>query len=105
MPFQSKAQMKACFAKKSRGQAKGWNCAEWAKKTKDPKALPEHVKQANSEIAESFAKIAKALMKINPAAMRAIDNDIAITKSVKADAIKNRGMSPVEHRAATTRRY
>jgi hypothetical protein len=45
MPFVSKSQERACFAKKSRGQAKGWNCEEWAHKT-DQKTLPEHKKAA-----------------------------------------------------------
>jgi hypothetical protein len=45
MPFVSKSQEKACFAKKSRGEAKGWNCEEWAHKT-DYKKLPEHKKEA-----------------------------------------------------------
>jgi hypothetical protein len=40
MPFKSKAQAAACFAKKSRGQAKGWNCEEWARKT-DYSDLPK----------------------------------------------------------------
>jgi hypothetical protein len=43
MPFTSKAQMKKCFAMKGRGQAKGWNCEEWAHKTPSLKKLPEHV--------------------------------------------------------------
>ena len=42
MPFTSKAQMKKCFAMKGRGQAKGWNCEEWAHKTPSLKKLPEH---------------------------------------------------------------
>lgn len=40
MPFKSKAQSRACYAKKSRGQAGGWDCSEWSKKT-DYKKLPE----------------------------------------------------------------
>jgi hypothetical protein len=43
MPFTSKAQMKKCFAMRGRGQAKGWNCEEWAHKTKSIKKLPEKV--------------------------------------------------------------
>lgn len=40
MPFKSKSQMRACFAKKSRGAAEGWDCEEWADKTTFSK-LPE----------------------------------------------------------------
>jgi len=45
MPFKSKAQMKACYAKKARGEAKGWNCAEWSHATSNIKSLPERVKK------------------------------------------------------------
>ena len=40
MPFKSKAQMRKCFAMKSRGQAKGWNCEKWAHETMNIKKLP-----------------------------------------------------------------
>ena len=43
MPFKSKAQAAACFAKKDAGKAKGWNCEEWAHATPSIKKLPEHV--------------------------------------------------------------
>lgn len=43
MPFKSKAQVRACFAKKARGEAKGWNCGEWAKATGNIKKLPNRV--------------------------------------------------------------
>jgi hypothetical protein len=67
MPFESKAQMKACFAKKSRGEGKGWNCEEWARATPNIKKLPEHVKKAalnsaESEIAPLFTKIANSII-------------------------------------------
>jgi hypothetical protein len=45
MPFKSKSQVAACFAKKDRGEAKGWNCEEWAHATPDIKKLPEHKKE------------------------------------------------------------
>ena len=66
MPFTSKTQMAACFAKKSRGQAKGWNCKEWAAKT-DTKSLPEHVKKSsdNNIVTQSFIKLAKHLFNAN----------------------------------------
>ena len=37
MPFKSKAQARACYARKD----PRWNCAEWSKKT-DWKHLPEY---------------------------------------------------------------
>lgn len=37
MPFKSKSQVRACFAKKN----KDWNCKKWAKETGDIKGLPE----------------------------------------------------------------
>jgi hypothetical protein len=40
MPFKSKAQQKACYARKGRGQAKGWDCDEWSEET-NFKRLPE----------------------------------------------------------------
>jgi hypothetical protein len=45
MPFKSKAQMKACYAKKARGEAGSWKCNEWAHATSNIKSLPEHVKK------------------------------------------------------------
>lgn len=38
MPFKSKAQSKACYAKKD----PNWNCKEWSAKT-DTSKLPERV--------------------------------------------------------------
>lgn len=40
MPFKSKSQMRACFAKKS----KKWNCKKWLRETKNVKNLPEKLK-------------------------------------------------------------
>jgi hypothetical protein len=59
MPFQSKAQMKKCFAMKGRGQAKGWNCEEWAHKTKSIKKLPE--KKGAAEVVAELEKQAQTL--------------------------------------------
>ena len=41
MPFKSKSQMKACFAKKD----PKWPCKEWVKETPNVKQLPEKLKQ------------------------------------------------------------
>jgi hypothetical protein len=63
MPFTSKAQMKKCFAMKGRGQAKGWNCEEWAHKTKNLKKLPEKVgaAQAVAELEKQASSITQLL--------------------------------------------
>lgn len=45
MPFQSRKQAKKCFALRARGQAKGWDCEEFARHTDYPK-LPERKKAA-----------------------------------------------------------
>lgn len=42
MPFKSKAQQRACYAKKARGEAGSWNCSEWSEST-NFKKLPEKV--------------------------------------------------------------
>lgn len=41
MPFESKRQVRKCFAMKGRGRAKGWDCEEWAHKTRSIGKLPE----------------------------------------------------------------
>ncbi len=39
MPFQSKSQIRACFANQKRNPNTTWNCKEWLHET--PKNLPE----------------------------------------------------------------
>jgi hypothetical protein len=56
MPFQSKRQARACFAKKSRGQAKGWDCKEWADKT-NFKKLPEKAASLIAVLAHDAALV------------------------------------------------
>jgi len=94
MPFKSQSQARACFAKKSRGQAKGWNCKEWASATKSIKALPEHSKKAMDM---SFSKIAKELFdpKKNPPLPA---HEIQKQNIAAAKEEKSKGMSPVEFR-------
>lgn len=41
MPFKSKAQMRACFAKKD----PNWDCKKWMKETGSVKKLPAKVKR------------------------------------------------------------
>jgi hypothetical protein len=47
VPFKSKAQSAACYAKRARGQAKGWDCDEWSDKT-NYKRLPRRAKKAEA---------------------------------------------------------
>ena len=41
MPFVSRQQVRACFARND----PNWNCQEWVEHTKDMKALPETVQE------------------------------------------------------------
>ena len=59
MPFKSRSQAKACFAKRDAGTAKGWNCDEWASKTKSIKKLPE--KKGAARIVAELEKQAENL--------------------------------------------
>ena len=63
MPFVSRSQSAACFAKKRRNQAKGWNCSEWASHT-DYSHLPEHkksTKKASLSVVDRLAVLAASL--------------------------------------------
>lgn len=62
MPFKSKSQMRACFAKKERGAAKGWNCKEWAHATKSIKKLPE--KKGAARIVADLEKQASSVSQL-----------------------------------------
>jgi len=46
MPFQSKSQMRACYAQMSRDKKAGrkskWNCHKWAHETRNIRNLPEY---------------------------------------------------------------
>lgn len=53
MPFQSKAQQRACYAKKGRGKARGWDCDEWSEDT-NFRRLPEK-KGASASLVEKLA--------------------------------------------------
>lgn len=45
MPFVSKSQWRACFARQAHGGAKGWDCREFAHATKSYGKLPKHKKK------------------------------------------------------------
>jgi hypothetical protein len=88
MPFQSKAQMKKCFAMRGRGQAKGWNCEEWAHKTPSLKKLPEHKpeeKKANILVAMPMAT-APAATPAATAIKTAIDRRTAVVTELEKQA-------------------
>ncbi len=40
MPFESRSQMKKCFAMESKGTAGSWNCKKWAAETPNMNKLP-----------------------------------------------------------------
>jgi hypothetical protein len=60
---------------KGRGQAKGWNCEEWAHKTPSIKKLPEHVKgaQAVAELEKQARSVSELLGIRAGAAMLGLD--------------------------------
>jgi len=41
MPFQSKSQIRACFANQKRNPDTTWNCKEWLRETPNTKKLPD----------------------------------------------------------------
>ena len=65
MPFKSRAQAAACFAKRDAGKAKGWNCKEWAAATPSIKKLPKHVKKEKKGAAVVVAELEKQAMTIS----------------------------------------
>lgn len=42
MPFQSRSQMRNCYALRARGRAGSWDCDKWLDETPQPQCLPEH---------------------------------------------------------------
>lgn len=48
MPFQSKAQIRACFANQKRNPDTTWNCREWLHETGSTKNLPETISPKKS---------------------------------------------------------
>lgn len=67
MPFVSKSQARKCFAMKARGQAKGWDCEEWAEET-DFDELPEKKKdkegkKAAARLLASYLRYCQARQK------------------------------------------
>lgn len=50
MPFKSKAQQRFMYAAEERGDVPEGTANRWAKKTKNIKKLPEHVKKASLQL-------------------------------------------------------
>jgi hypothetical protein len=50
MPFKSKAQQRFMYAAEERGDVPAGTAERWAKKTKNIKKLPEHVKKASLQL-------------------------------------------------------
>jgi hypothetical protein len=48
MPFQSKAQIRACFANQKRNPNSNWDCKEWLHETGTTKNLPERKSNVKS---------------------------------------------------------
>uniref|UniRef100_A0A6C0M1I9 Uncharacterized protein n=1 Tax=viral metagenome TaxID=1070528 RepID=A0A6C0M1I9_9ZZZZ len=61
MPFVSKAQLRACYAKHN----KGWNCDEWLAETKNVSCLPER-KGMKPRAKCSRGKVTKSRLKTGP---------------------------------------
>jgi len=108
MPFQSKAQMRKCFALKAQGKADGWNCKEWANKTKSIKKLPDKVAifipmVGIEHLTPAFVKLAKAMF--NPNNAPPLKPEVILGKKVKeAKQEKNNNSSPVAYRNEVTAR-
>lgn len=99
MPFLSRSQVRACFAKND----PKWDCHEMARETKNIKKLPEAVKTAMVHIGNPFTKIAKELFdpaKSPPVPAQVIQQEMI--ESTKMD--KRKGMTPVEYRNDLTHR-
>lgn len=96
MPFKSKSQMRACFAKND----PNWDCKEWAKETKSTKKLPDRIKKA---MFSSFSKISKDLF--DPRKSPPVPGRVLIQQSInQAKEEKMKGMTPVEYRNELTSR-
>lgn len=63
MPFVSKAQMRTCYARRS----KKWDCDKWLDETKDVKCLPERKgSKPKAKCIRSRAKVSKSRLKTGP---------------------------------------
>ena len=99
MPFKSKSQLRACFAKND----PDWNCEEWASKTKNVKKLPDAVKKSSEKIASLFFKIAKDLF--DPEKSPIVPATVLQAEIVReAKAEKTKGMTPSEYRRELTKK-
>ena len=103
MPFKSKSQMRAFFAKEKRGEMPKGTAKRWLKETPDIGSLPERIKEAMIMLYDPFTKIAKRLF--DPQSNPPISAEVAqrdMIANVKDE--KMQGMSPVEYRNEITSR-
>ena len=100
MPFKSKAQMRAFFAKEKSGELPKGTAKRWAGETPNISALPDRVKKA---MMGSFIKIAKNLF--NPSTFPPVPVHLQqkdVIEQARQDKMK--GMSPAEYRNELTQR-
>lgn len=111
MPYKSKSQMRAFFAKEERGELPKGTAERWAHHTKDIKALPEKVKKASliadlvlRKMAQTPISATTAAPKANPvpAAMTSVappsPQDVAYNPQQKAAAATSGGPAPTQMR-------
>ena len=67
MPFKSRAQASACFAKRT-GPAKGWNCEEWAHATTEHQEAAARRRSVGLEL-EKQATTMSQLLGVRAAAL------------------------------------
>ena len=60
MPFKSKKQSAKCYALKSKGKNKNWDCDKWAKKT-DYKKIPKNKNTKEDKDVLEFETVLKEL--------------------------------------------
>lgn len=70
MPFQSKSQARACYAKRARGEAGSWNCEEWADQT-DFSELPEHT-ESKEAMEMRMSELGKQAANVDMKDMKAV---------------------------------
>jgi hypothetical protein len=64
MPFKSKAQSAACYARRAEGTNGSWDCSEWSHVT-NYKRLPKHVRKRKKSAAELLGEAAARVKRAN----------------------------------------
>lgn len=76
MPFKSESQRRLCYAKKSRGQAGSWNCAEWSEHTKGKLPVKKSKEaEVNEKLSQQMAPGSGPLM-VEPTPVQQAQLDI-----------------------------